>query len=148
VGANPVVCTALDSCHTAGTCNTGTGACSNPQKASGAACDDANACTTNDACDANGACIGGAAPNCDDGNACTADDCDPSSGCAHGLANFDAGGFSANRVDGRDLAVLAATWNLCPGSPGYDPAADLDHVACVDLTDFHLFMTTFGLGCP
>ncbi len=29
-GSNPVTCTALDSCHNAGTCNPSTGACSNP----------------------------------------------------------------------------------------------------------------------
>src|SRR5439155_798810 len=32
VGANPVVCTAADQCHTAGTCDPTTGACSNPAK--------------------------------------------------------------------------------------------------------------------
>jgi hypothetical protein len=30
VGFNPVTCTAQDACHTAGTCDPGTGACSNP----------------------------------------------------------------------------------------------------------------------
>jgi hypothetical protein len=29
-GGNPVTCTALDQCHTAGTCNPTTGICSNP----------------------------------------------------------------------------------------------------------------------
>src|SRR5581483_11754008 len=37
-GTNPVVCTALDQCHDVGTCNPGTGQCSNPAKANGSAC--------------------------------------------------------------------------------------------------------------
>jgi cysteine-rich repeat protein len=102
-GGNPIVCTALDQCHGAGTCNPGTGVCSNPALANGSACDDGNACTQTDTCQA-GACVGGnplvctaldqchragvcnpgtgvcsnpAATNgsaCDDGNACTRTD--------------------------------------------------------------------------
>src|SRR5439155_824856 len=45
VGANPVVCTAADQCHTAGACNPATGVCTNPAKLDGAPCDDGNACT-------------------------------------------------------------------------------------------------------
>jgi len=58
-GSNPVVCTASDRCHVAGTCNPSTGACSNPPAQDGAACDDADVCTTNDTCQA-GTCKGGA----------------------------------------------------------------------------------------
>ena len=36
-GANPVVCTASDQCHVAGTCNPSSGTCSNPDKANGSA---------------------------------------------------------------------------------------------------------------
>ncbi|HUU02131.1 MAG TPA: C25 family cysteine peptidase [Myxococcota bacterium] len=57
-GANPVVCTALDQCHDAGSCDTSTGVCSNPEKADGAACDDADACTQTDSCQT-GVCTGG-----------------------------------------------------------------------------------------
>ena len=53
----PVVCNPLDQCHDAGTCAPATGACSNPPRTDGSACDDANACTTNDAC-AGGVCAG------------------------------------------------------------------------------------------
>src|SRR5262249_21974715 len=56
-GANPVVCTALDQCHVAGVCDTGTGICSNPAKADGASCNDGNGCTQTDTCQA-GACTG------------------------------------------------------------------------------------------
>src|SRR5439155_1134384 len=44
-GRNPVVCTASDQCHDAGTCNTSTGVCSNPPKTDGTTCNDGNACT-------------------------------------------------------------------------------------------------------
>lgn len=56
-GANPVVCAALDQCHTAGTCNTGTGLCSNPAKANGVSCDDGSKCTQTDTCQS-GSCSG------------------------------------------------------------------------------------------
>src|SRR5207247_1147972 len=56
-GSNPVVCTALDQCHDVGTCNTGTGVCSNPNKTNGTACNDGNACTQTDTCQS-GVCTG------------------------------------------------------------------------------------------
>ena len=62
-------------------------------------------------------------------------------------------GFSATRVDGRDLVVLALAWNSCSPQPAYNALADLDPVstppgACVDAADFHLFMNSFGQSCP
>src|SRR5207248_7242986 len=56
-GANPVICTASDQCHEAGTCDPATGTCSDPAKADGASCNDANACTQSDTCQ-NGTCTG------------------------------------------------------------------------------------------
>ena len=56
-GANPVTCAASDQCHDAGTCDPATGACSNPAKANGTACNDGNACTQTDTCQS-GACTG------------------------------------------------------------------------------------------
>ena len=50
-------CVGRDQCHDAGTCNPATGACSNPAKANGTACNDGNACTQTDTCQA-GACTG------------------------------------------------------------------------------------------
>jgi len=143
-----------------------------------AVCSDGDACTTGDMC-LGGSCVGGPAPNCDDGNVCTDDSCTPANGCVHadntatcsdstacatsgicsagacvqGDANLDTSGFSANRVDGRDLVVMADAWNSCPGDARYDIAANLDQGvtptgACVDGTDFHLFMSSFGHSCP
>jgi uncharacterized repeat protein (TIGR01451 family) len=57
-GSIPVVCTASDQCHLAGTCNPSTGACSNPPAQDGTACDDTDACTLNDTCRA-GVCQSG-----------------------------------------------------------------------------------------
>src|SRR5207247_1825777 len=45
-GTDPVVCKALDQCHAPGTCDSATGACSNPTRPDGITCDDANPCTT------------------------------------------------------------------------------------------------------
>ena len=73
VGASPAVCTALDQCHNAGTCNPATGVCSNPNKPDGTTCNDADVCTAPDTC-TNGACSGpildsdnDGTPNCSDG---------------------------------------------------------------------------------
>jgi hypothetical protein len=60
-GANPIVCTAVDVCHDAGTCAPATGVCSNPARPNGIACDDNNACTSNDVC-GNGVCAGVGGP--------------------------------------------------------------------------------------
>jgi len=111
----------------------------------GTPCNDLDTCTTNDACSA-GLCVG-VAVNCDDGDPCTADRCDAVSRCASQSGNMDESGFSAARIDGRDAVVLADAWNSCPDDPAYNPAANLDQVGCVDLIDFHLFMTTFGRSC-
>ena len=53
----PVVCTAADQCHVAGTCAPGTGLCSNPNAPDGTTCNDGDATTTLDACRA-GVCVG------------------------------------------------------------------------------------------
>ena len=57
-GSNPVVCTAIDQCHVAGVCNTGSGLCSNPNAPNGTGCSDADPCTGGETCTA-GACGGG-----------------------------------------------------------------------------------------
>jgi hypothetical protein len=57
VSGTPVVCTASDQCHTTGTCDAGTGACSNPPRPDGVSCSDGDACTAGDAC-SGGVCLG------------------------------------------------------------------------------------------
>ena len=46
----PTVCTPLDQCHDAGTCDAATGVCSNPPKADGTVCDDQDPNTGPDTC--------------------------------------------------------------------------------------------------
>src|SRR5947207_7758096 len=80
VGTNPVVCPASDQCHTAGTCNPATGACSNPAKPDGAACNDGSASTQTDTCQA-GACVGTNPVVCTASDQChTAGTCNPATG--------------------------------------------------------------------
>jgi uncharacterized repeat protein (TIGR01451 family) len=112
-----------------------------------AACDDGNACTRTDIC-LNGACVGLNPIVCTPATSCDVAACDAAAGCVTATANLDTSGFSAQRVDGRDLAVLAAAWNSCPGSPQYNAAANLDPSgACIDGADFHAFMQLFGTSC-
>src|SRR5262249_36105482 len=75
-----VTCSASDQCHSAGTCDHATGVCSNPTKANGTTCDDANAATVGDVCTA-GVCAG--IDHCI-GVTCTAkDQCHVAGTCDH-----------------------------------------------------------------
>ncbi|MFT7582179.1 MAG: putative repeat protein (TIGR01451 family), partial [Myxococcota bacterium] len=81
-GADPVVCEALDVCHVAGTCQSATGACTNPPAEDGLTCDDSDVCTLDDQC-ADGVCAGPTPRDCDDDDVCTADSCDAVAGCGY-----------------------------------------------------------------
>ena len=79
-GSSPVVCSASDQCHVAGTCDPATGSCSNPAKANGTVCNDGNACTTVDTCQG-GACTGASPVVCSALDQChVAGTCDPTTG--------------------------------------------------------------------
>ncbi len=80
-GANPVVCSAQDECHDAGTCNAATGICSNPPKPDGTSCDNpSNLCFQNSTCQA-GVCTGGTPVECAPIDQChTAGTCNPNTG--------------------------------------------------------------------
>lgn len=74
VGGAPVVCTALDECHDAGTCSPATGNCSNPQKPDGSPC-------------SSGTCAGGVCtcqPSCAPGSCDVDDGCGGICGCSGG----------------------------------------------------------------
>ncbi|OLC55098.1 MAG: hypothetical protein AUH92_02895 [Acidobacteria bacterium 13_1_40CM_4_69_4] len=80
----------------------------------------------------------------------TGDACEPQAICAR--SNLDTVDFSAARVDGRDLAVFARAFGTCPGTGDVPAPANLDLQpngpgACVDLVDFHLFMSVFARTC-
>jgi hypothetical protein len=67
--ATTKTCTALDECHTVGTCDPANGNCSNPVATDGTACSDNNGCTTGETCLA-GACSTSTATS----TVCTASD--------------------------------------------------------------------------
>jgi cysteine-rich repeat protein len=88
-----VVCSALNQCHDAGTCDPATGICSDPEKADGTACDDDDACTQTDEC-LDGECTGGnaivcppASDQCHDAGVC-----DPTTGACSDPAKADGTG--------------------------------------------------------
>ena len=79
-GENPVICTASDQCHLAGTCNPVTGKCTNPKVQDGTACNDDNLCTQTDTC-VDGVCQGGNPVVCDEPGECELQStCDPTTG--------------------------------------------------------------------
>jgi hypothetical protein len=88
VAGTAITCQAQDQCHSPGTCDPSSGACSNPAKADNSPCNDGNACTSNDSCQG-GVCKGGAA-------ACAASDqchnpgtCDPTTGACSNPVKAD-----------------------------------------------------------
>src|SRR5438128_2562354 len=129
----PVVCAAADQCHDAGTCNPATGACSNPAKPDGAACNDGNACTRTDSCQA-GACTGTNPVTCTAADQChDAGTCNPATGaCSHpaqpaGLAR-NAGNSRTRTVAWQAAActtttpVACAAADQCHDAGACDPA--------------------------
>jgi hypothetical protein len=93
-GTDTVKCSAQDTCHVAGTCNTNTGACSNPivtadGNGNPPACDSGTAtCTVGDHCSlSTGACVAGPAPTqaqCFANNAPTNTFCYNATSCTRG----------------------------------------------------------------
>ena len=85
----PVVCAAADACHQAGSCDPGTGVCSQQAKPDGSPCSDADLCTQTDTCLA-GVCKGGDPVVCSTPAGCTTPAacqastgmCTPAAGCS------------------------------------------------------------------
>jgi cysteine-rich repeat protein len=127
VGASPLVCTALDQCHAAGTCNPGTGLCSNPVKANGTGCDDGNACTQSDACTA-GACVGANPVVCTALDQChVAGTCNPGTGLCSNPAMADGTGCDDGNACTQTDACVAG---ICAGAdPVICTALDCCHAA-------------------
>jgi hypothetical protein len=143
-GTSPVVCTALDDCHVVGTCDTGTGLCSNPAATDGTACSDGDACTQVDACAAGtcngtspvvctalddchvvgscdigtGICSNPAATDgtsCTDGNPCTAGEACAGGACGGGIPVPPPSAATGVAVD--DAAI---GWDSLAGAVAYD----------------------------
>ena len=117
-GSNPVTCTASDQCHDAGTCDTVTGACSNPPKANGSACNDGNACSQTDACEA-GVCTGSNPVSCTASDQChDAGVCDPGSGTCSNPPKADGtpcDDGNPNTVGDACFGGICSAPNLCLG---------------------------------
>ncbi|MBI5478643.1 MAG: hypothetical protein HY906_07310, partial [Deltaproteobacteria bacterium] len=96
VPGTPVVCTAFDQCHRAGTCNPGTGVCDDPTQPNGTGCDDGNACTRTDTCQG-GTCTGGNPVTCTALDQChEVGTCDTGSGQCSNPAKPDGTGCNDN----------------------------------------------------
>ncbi len=126
VGAEPVVCTALDQCHAAGICNAATGLCSNPLKPSGTACADGNLCTQTDTCQA-GACVGSHPLSCAATDQCHgAGVCEPATGMCSNPAKPNGTVCSDGNLCTQVDRCVAGT---CVG---------MDRVVCAALDQCHL----------
>jgi hypothetical protein len=81
------VCTALDQCHVAGSCNPGNGQCTNPNKADNSGCNDGNACTQTDTCQG-GVCSGASPVVCPAPGQCKViGTCNPANGTCSAATN-------------------------------------------------------------
>jgi len=129
VGA-AVVCQASDQCHSAGVCNTATGACSNPQQVDGTACSDGNGCTQTDACQA-GVCTGSNPVACTASDAChVAGTCVPATGACTSPPAAD--GTTCNDQNAC-TATSACQSGVCTGSNATAcPPLDQCHVGLCD----------------
>jgi RHS repeat-associated protein len=127
LGSDPVTCTALDQCHAAGTCDTATGACTNPIKSNGALCSDDNACTQGDTCQA-GACAGGTPVACTALDQChVAGTCDTATGtCSNPLKDNGSACDDGNRCTTGDTCQSGS---CAAGTPVTCTALDACHVA-------------------
>ncbi len=126
-GQSPVVCPAPDACHTAGTCNPMTGVCSNPNKADGTACSDANACTQTDTCQS-GVCTGQSPVICPAPDAChTAGTCNMATGmCSNPAKPNGAACTDSNACTQSDTCQAG----VCTGqNPVVCTASDACHTA-------------------
>jgi RHS repeat-associated protein len=124
---SPIVCTALDQCHDAGTCDVATGLCSNPAKPDGTACNDASVCTQTDTCQA-GTCTGGNPVVCVALDQChMAGTCDPATGCSQPLQPDGAACNDGNACTQGDTCAAG----ICSGAPIVCSASDQCHVAGV-----------------
>ncbi len=127
VGANPVICTASDQCHVAGTCNPADGTCSNPSKPDGTACTDGNACTQTDACAA-GSCVGANAVACTPSDSChLAGTCDPASGACSNPVKPD--GAACTDGDGCTQSDTCAAGACVGANPVVCTPSDSCHLA-------------------
>jgi 6-phosphogluconolactonase (cycloisomerase 2 family) len=122
VGSNPVVCSALDQCHLAGTCDTASGECSQPVKADASTCNDGDACTRTDTCTA-GACLGSNPVVCSAPDQChDIGTCNPSSGQCSNPATAD--GTPCDDGDQCTVKESCVAGSCTPATPAADADGD------------------------
>ena len=152
VGTDPVICTPLDDCHLAGTCNSSTGLCSNPAKeplvcadvdqcngstfcdsntyacttapeADGISCTDGDACTQTDSC-LSGACVGSSPVECGDVGVCQLEGtCDAFTGECLGAAAPDGTACGPGATASCSVTAICAT-GACTANGSDDTDAD------------------------
>jgi hypothetical protein len=137
----PVVCTASDQCHTAGTCNPLSGVCSNPALPDGNACNDGNACTQTDTCQS-GACAGSNPVACVPLDQChTAGTCSPVSGFCSSPTAPDGTGCD----DGNACTVTdACSAGICAGSAITAPPETQDVAVAADKSTYSWSAAAFA----
>ena len=131
-GADDVVCSPLDSCHVAGTCDPGTGQCSNPNAGDGLGCDDADACTGSSTCQA-GVCTGADDVVCAALDTChVAGVCDPATGqCSNPNADDGTACDDGNACSTPDQCTAGVCLGSAAGCNDNDPCTD---DSCDDVT--------------
>ncbi len=146
----PEECTALDQCHGVGTCDPGTGICSDPLKPDGSACSDDSVCTDQDQCLA-GICIPGPPISCDDANPCTDDPvCDSQSGCVHTNLPDETSCSDENFCNGDEVCQNGVCTAGVPpscddGNPCTEDSCDLGTNDCLH-SPIDTGQTTCGVG--
>lgn len=125
LGVNPVVCSASDQCHVAGTCNPTTGVCSNPTAPEGKACSDGDACSQTDTC-INGICNGANPVVCSASDQChDTGTCNPATGTCSNPKLAD--GTPCNDGDGCTQTDACQTGACAGGDPVVCTASDQCH---------------------
>ncbi|AKF80361.1 EGF domain-containing protein [Myxococcus fulvus 124B02] len=130
-----VVCTPLDACHVAGTCDPLTGQCSNPAAPNGPECSDGNACTLPDTCQ-EGVCTSGPLAG------------DTTSNLAHRWTFDEASGSTALDSAGTSNGTLGSSTSRTVSFDGSGAVALTPTQMC-DLNaqvDFGLAPGQFGTG--
>ena len=123
----PVTCTASDQCHDAGTCNPGTGVCSNPNKTNGTSCTDGNACTQTDTCQS-GVCTGSNPVTCTPSDQChVAGTCDTGTGLCSNPTKSD--GSSCSDGNACTQTDTCQSGSCTGGNPVVCTPSDQCHVA-------------------
>ena len=145
-GANPVTCSAQDQCHVAGTCDPGTGQCSNPVSADGTACNDGNGCTQSDSCQA-GTCTGSNPVTCTALDQChVAGTCDPGTGRCNNPTAAD--GASCDDGSACSQADACQAGACVGGSPlNCDDDNECTADSCDSATGCHSVAVADGTAC-